>query len=458
MKRILIISFLFLITTVFSQRNRLPFGEVQFEKKCDNRNCEYIFETFFSDGDPSNDYWESEVNSSQDVNRYLIQGSDPVDLRFFIENLKDDHVPVFSPAPVTVSSTDGDFQIKVHAEYWNGVKNYGYGITFGYKDEDNYYKFQVAADDHYRIEHFIKGIDIGTGWIKYEKDIDANFLNIVSVGDNFYFSIDGDLVHTIEDTSLLGDQISFEVAGQAQVAFDDFKVVKQFNNNGPTLDNDLNESYLPSDDWQGNGSGFFISNTGYIVTNYHVIEDAKAIEVQYNYRGEIVSHKANVVRNDESNDLSIIKISDNSFKKLPSLPYNLQTRSVDVGTEVYALGYPMALSGMGTDIKFTDGRISSKTGYDGDIRAYQSTTPIQGGNSGGPLFDHNANLIAINSAKLATDDVDNVSYSIKAMYIMSLMDILPENIPTPSSKVLSYKKLTEQIKALTPFVVLIKVK
>ena len=41
---------------------------------------------------------------------------------------------------------------------------------------------------------------------------------------------------------------------------------------------------------------------------------------------------------------------------------------------------------------------------------------------------------------------------------MSLMDILPENIPTPSSKVLSYKKLTEQIKALTPFVVLIKVK
>ena len=215
---------------------------------------------------------------------------------------------------------------------------------------------------------------------------------------------------------------------------------------------------IASNSWQGNGSGFFVSNTGYIITNYHVIEDANFIEVQYKYQGETVTHKAEVIRSDESNDLSIIKIVDNSFKRLPPLPYNLQTRSVDLGTEVFALGYPMALSGMGTDIKFTDGRISSKTGYDGDIRTYQSTTPIQGGNSGGPLFDHSGNLIAINSAKLVYDDVDNVSYSIKAIYVLSLMDILPESIATPSSRVLYSKKLIDQIKALTPYVVLIKVR
>ena len=54
---------------------------------------------------------------------------------------------------------------------------------------------------------------------------------------------------------------------------------------------------------------------------------------------------------------------------------------------------------MGKDIKFTDGKISSKTGYDGDIANYQTTTPIQPGNSGGPLFDYNGNLIGINFSR-----------------------------------------------------------
>ena len=457
MKKHISLIFLLCCLISFGQRDRLPFGEVVFEKKCDNRSCEYVYETYFNDSDPNNEYWENEVNSSQDISRYKVPDTSS-DIRFFVENLQKDR-QIYSPVPLTVSSSDGDFQIKVHAEYWSGEDDYGYGVTFGFKDDDNYFRFEVAPNDFFAVRHKVKGIEIGTGWIKHNNDIDANFLNIVSVDNKLFFSIDSDLVHSIEDTNLIGDQIDFHVMGTTSVAFDDFKVVKQYNNKSyDDYHSNENAQFSDDDSWQGNGSGFFISNTGYIVTNYHVIEDAKSIEVQYKYQGENVSYKAEVIRNDESNDLSIIKIIDNSFQKLPPLPYNLQTRSVDVGTEVYALGYPMALSGMGTDIKFTDGRISSKTGYDGDIRSYQSTTPIQGGNSGGPLFDHTGNLLAINSAKLAIDDVDNVSYSIKAMYIMSLMDILPETIPIPSSKVLISKKLTEQIKALTPYVVLIKVK
>ena len=52
----------------------------------------------------------------------------------------------------------------------------------------------------------------------------------------------------------------------------------------------------------------------------------------------------------------------------------------------------MALSVMGKEIKITDGIISSKSGYDGDITTYQISAPIQGGNSGGPLFDDNGNF------------------------------------------------------------------
>ena len=133
-------------------------------------------------------------------------------------------------------------------------------------------------------------------------------------------------------------------------------------------------------------------------------------------------------------------------------------RSSDIGSEVFALGFPMALSGMGEDIKFTDGKISSKSGFNGDLRLYQTTTPIQPGNSGGPLFDYDGNLIAINSAKISSDRADNVSYSIKSSYLINLMDGLPENINFPNNNVLSGKPLTELIKELSKSVVLIKVK
>jgi S1-C subfamily serine protease len=213
-----------------------------------------------------------------------------------------------------------------------------------------------------------------------------------------------------------------------------------------------------SGEWGGNGSGFFISQNGYIVTNYHVIEKASEIEVEFKYRNEIKGFNAKVIQTDAINDLAILKIEDDNFSYVGDLPYSFKTRSVDVGTDVFALGYPKALTIMGKEIKFTDGRISSKTGFKGDITTYQSTTPIQPGNSGGPLFDFNGNLIGINNAKIVTEDVEGVSYSIKSSYLLNLIDVLPETIPLPSSTQLASKPLTEQIKILSDYVVLIKVK
>ena len=213
-----------------------------------------------------------------------------------------------------------------------------------------------------------------------------------------------------------------------------------------------------SGEWGGNGSGFFISQNGYIVTNHHVIEKASEIEVEFKYRNEIKGFSAKVIQTDAINDLAILKIDDDDFSNVGALPYTFRTRSVDVGTDVFALGYPKALTIMGKEIKFTDGRISSKTGFKGDITTYQSTTPIQPGNSGGPLFDFKGNLIGINNAKIITEDVEGVSYSIKSSYLLNLIDVLPETIPLPSSTQLASKPLTEQIKILSDYVVLIKVK
>jgi len=100
-------------------------------------------------------------------------------------------------------------------------------------------------------------------------------------------------------------------------------------------------------EWAGNGSGIIISKSGYIITNHHVIDDADDIEVEFILDDEVQKFNAEIVQVDKVNDLAIIKIHDMNFDGVNTLPYNFKTRSSDVGTKVYAFGYPMALSIMG---------------------------------------------------------------------------------------------------------------
>jgi S1-C subfamily serine protease len=211
-------------------------------------------------------------------------------------------------------------------------------------------------------------------------------------------------------------------------------------------------------EWAGNGSGVIISKSGHIITNHHVIEDANYIEVEFILDNQLQKFNAEIVQVDKVNDLAILKIFDMNFNGVNEPPYNFKLRSSDVGTKVYAYGYPMALTIMGKEIKVTDGMISSKTGFDGNITTYQITAPIQGGNSGGPLFDEQANLIGINSSGIRKDIADNVAYSIKTSYVSNLLDILPKSIDLPSSTKLKLQPLTKQIKEISKYVVLIKVK
>ena len=215
---------------------------------------------------------------------------------------------------------------------------------------------------------------------------------------------------------------------------------------------------IKTGEWAGNGSGIIITKSGYIITNHHVIEDADDIEVEFIINNEVQKFNAEIVQSDKVNDLAIIKIFDMNFDGLYNLPYNFKARSSDVGTKVYAYGYPMALSLMGKEIKVTDGMINSKTGYGGNVTTYQITAPIQPGNSGGPLFDDKGNFIGINSAGLSKDVADNVGYTIKSSYVLNLIDVLPKSIDLPSSTKLQSLPLTEQIKEISKYVVLVKVK
>lgn len=205
---------------------------------------------------------------------------------------------------------------------------------------------------------------------------------------------------------------------------------------------------------KSSGTGFAISSNGYIVTNYHVIENAKSVEVKGINGNFTRKLSAKVVVSDEKNDLAIIKIDDSRFTSLGSIPYTFRRGVADVGENVFVLGFPLT-SSMGEEVKLTNGIVSSKTGYKGDISLYQISAPVQPGNSGGPLFDKNGNLLGIVNAKHSY--AENASYAIKVSYLINLIDLLPVTINQPSTNTLNGKGLTEQVKIASNFTYIIVV-
>ena len=248
------------------------------------------------------------------------------------------------------------------------------------------------------------------------------------------------------------NMIQFALSGDVRL----YKVYPKIGNNK----NNRNSTTLNIRN--GSGSGIIISKSGYIITNYHVINTANDIQVEFNLNDKIQTFNAEIVEFDKQNDLAVLKILDINFDGLEEINYNFKSRISDVGTKVYTFGYPR-IGVQGEEIKITDGIISSKTGYEGERNKYQVTAPMQPGNSGGPLFDDKGNFIGINSSQLnedaeTTKNAQNVNYSIKTSYVLNLIDILPKSIELPSYTKLESLPLTEQIKEISKYVVLIKVK
>lgn len=145
---------------------------------------------------------------------------------------------------------------------------------------------------------------------------------------------------------------------------------------------------------QGAGSGFIWDEKGYVVTNFHVIQDAQAAEVKL---WDGTTRKARAVGFAPDKDLAVLKIDSDgvSFQKI------LVGSSADlkVGQIVFAIGNPFGLGGTFTDgvLSALDRKITSVTGRPID-HVLQTTAQINPGNSGGPLLDSSARLIGVTTA------------------------------------------------------------
>lgn len=253
---------------------------------------------------------------------------------------------------------------------------------------------------------------------------------------------------TMESNSILTIELVDRITGQKRQE----KFIKMF----PASSSDVRGGGSGT---SKSGSGFFMNTDGLIATNAHVVEQANRIQVTVvNPLGTFV-YNAKVVLADDKNDVALIQIQDEKFKGLVSIPYGF-TESAEVGTKVFTIGYPLN-SVMGSNYKLTDGIVSSRTGIGDDVRYYQITVPLQPGNSGGPLFDDEGNIIGITSARLNAGavgtSVENVNYAIKTTYLSGLYGMLPDSRPLGKLDGLKGRSLQDQVKVLKDYVCLIKV-
>lgn len=177
------------------------------------------------------------------------------------------------------------------------------------------------------------------------------------------------------------------------------------------------------------GSGFVISENGYVVTNYHVIEEAvgseDAIEVKF-VNGD--SYQATIVGYESDNDLAVLKID--AFG-LQAVVFG-DSDALVVGETVVAIGNPLGE----LDFTFTNGIISAKdrlisTGDGYTMNMLQTNTAINPGNSGGPLFDGTGALIGINTAKYAESSsgvtVEGLGFAIPINDVKSMITDIIDN-------------------------------
>jgi S1-C subfamily serine protease len=327
------------------------------------------------------------------------------------------------------------------------------GIIYGFKDWQNYHYFAISKKNIY-IGSFYEGVkstDINDMFCSAIDPLRPNVIKVLCNGEKEYFSVNGEIQFKDDINRLYGNNIGFIVGGTGAIKVEKF-VIKEMD----VTETTASQKSIVDTDVKLTGSGILFSRNGHILTNHHVIENASRFTVELNNNGVKNNYRAEVVISDKDNDIAILQIKDPPLQNF-ELNYSFKENGLmDVGSTVFTIGFPYALSGMGKEAKFTDGKISSKTGYNGSINSFQTTIPVQPGNSGGPVFNESGQLVGLINATFK--EADNVSYAIKLNYIKNLIELLPDKVDLPNSAVLATLSLEEKLKIITNYVVLIKVK
>lgn len=192
------------------------------------------------------------------------------------------------------------------------------------------------------------------------------------------------------------------------------------------------------------GTGFAATVDGWILTNAHVVEGCGRIEVKG--RGDATDTRADVV-----NDLAAVKIAPAA----PLRPLAFRNSPTRLGEDIVAIGYPLATL-LADSVKITTGNVNALAGIRNDTRYLQISTPIQPGNSGGPVVDRSGSLIGIATATLSKKTADeigitaqNVNFAIRAsvaeLFLQSQSLKSEATYPSTETKLLSTADLADLV-------------
>lgn len=180
------------------------------------------------------------------------------------------------------------------------------------------------------------------------------------------------------------------------------------------------------------GSGFILTADGYIVTNYHVIENAQKIQVT---TYDNTSYNALLVGYDESNDIAVLKIEAENLTPVVIG----DSSNMNVGDDVVAIGNPLGE----LTFSLTGGKVSALnrevTTSDGvTMELIQTDCAINSGNSGGALFNMHGEVIGITNAKYSTSSsseasIDNIGFAIPISNVIDIIESIIEKgyVSTP---------------------------
>ncbi len=198
------------------------------------------------------------------------------------------------------------------------------------------------------------------------------------------------------------------------------------------------------------GSGFLVSQNGYVVTAYHVVNSADSIYIENEKFGRL---KTSLVYADAANDIALLLISDNQFKESSVMPV-IRKMEGNIGESVYTLGFPRE------DIVYGEGSISAASGYEQNENSYQVSIPLNPGNSGGPMIDEQGALVGIISG--IQTETRGAAFAIKSSVLLETIQSIPvDSLSKPIS--LSGKNQwgsmtrVNQIKKWSDFVFIVKV-
>ena len=359
-----------------------------------------------------------------------------------IPNDKTQGVAIFNP-PVNVD-LKSDFIFVTHIP--NIHNSSKLGVVFDWKDESNFYLFEISFGEYFSLIHYDKGVfyqlNYGAGRQQIEKkNPDFNEIRIRGSGSNLIFEVNGNIELISARPKMENNNIGLMTRSRGDARFMDVA----FQYVIPRSD------LFYTDKWIGKGTGFFITSSGKILTTYDVVADAKNLRIKGILNGEQYILPVDVVRVEEEKNIAILQVRNHYFSPFKVLPYGFISRKPISDSHIFSIGYPNATSGIYMEPEEFKGRVMPASASVAENILLEMS--FRYGMIGSPVFDNDVNLVGIVANKgMDIKYTEIVDFYSNSRLIAGYMNIPSQSVDSP------LKDMTDQerLKALSESVVIIE--